>query len=200
MSTKRPYDPLKRAIDVVFGTLALVVFSPLLVATAWFVRRNLGSPVLFRQQRPGRDGVPFELLKFRSMLDGDAEDAARLTPFGQKLRATSLDELPELINVIRGDMSLVGPRPLLMSYLPLYDERQARRHEVRPGISGLAQASGRNGLSWPERFELDVDYVERRSLLLDVQIVLKTILQLTSRTGISADGEATMAPFAGGRR
>ncbi len=197
MATKRPYDMLKRAIDVVFGTLALGALSPVLLATAWLVRRNLGSPVFFRQQRPGRDGEPFELLKFRSMLDGDGDDAQRLTPFGKKLRASSLDELPELINVIRGDMSLVGPRPLLMSYLPLYDERQARRHEVRPGISGLAQASGRNGLSWPERFEMDVDYVERRSLRLDVQIVLKTIWQVINRTGINADGEATMAPFAG---
>ncbi len=168
-----------------------------MAVTALLVRLRLGSPVLFRQERPGRDGVVFELLKFRSMLPGTGSDAERLTPFGGRLRATSLDELPELLNIIRGDMSLVGPRPLLEDYLPLYTEREARRHEVRPGLTGLAQVSGRNELDWPERLELDVQYVEQRSMLLDIRIIGRTVRQLVSGTGVTADGEVTMGRFTG---
>ncbi len=190
-------DAVRRLIDVVVGSLALVVLAPVLLVTAVLVRVKLGSPVLFRQNRPGRGGQPFELLKFRTMLSGQAPDAERLTPFGRKLRATSLDELPELVNVVKGEMSLVGPRPLRMGYLPLYTERQARRHDVRPGLTGLAQASGRNSVDWAERLELDVQYVEQRSLRLDAKIIVATIRQLASRSGIAGDGEATMPAFTG---
>lgn len=194
---------MKRLFDLVCSTLGLLLLSPALVIVALMIRRHLGSPVLFRQVRPGLNGRPFEMIKFRTMLDAiDAQgnplpDAQRMTPFGRFLRSTSLDELPELWNVLKGDMSLVGPRPLLMEYLPLYNERQARRHEVRPGVTGWAQINGRNALGWPEKFELDVWYVENRSLWLDVKIIFLTIRKVFIREGISADGEATMAKFTG---
>jgi len=188
---------LKRAIDIVAGGMALVVLSPVIAITAVLVRVRLGSPVLFRQERPGLNGDPFTLLKFRTMLNGDGPDAERLTPFGAWLRSTSLDELPELFNIVRGEMSLVGPRPLLMDYLSLYSERQSRRHEVRPGLTGLAQSSGRNDLDWDDRFEMDVQYVENQSLWLDVKIIVMTIRQLIGGSGVSAEGEATMARFEG---
>lgn len=193
----------KRAFDVVAGSAALVALSPIGLAVAAGVRLRLGSPVLFRQTRPGLRGEPFEMVKFRTMTDArDASgellpDAVRLTRFGAFLRSTSLDELPELVNVVRGDMSLVGPRPLLMEYLPLYDERQWRRHEVRPGLTGLAQVSGRNHLRWEEKFELDVQYVERLSLGLDLTIIARTVLQVLRRDGVSQDGHATMEYFRG---
>ncbi len=193
----------KRLIDVVVAGAGLVVLSPVLAVVGVLVRRRLGSPVLFRQTRPGLHGRPFTMLKFRTMTDArDAggallPDAERLPPFGQFLRSTSLDELPELWNVLRGDMSLVGPRPLLTRYLPLYSARQARRHEVRPGITGLAQVSGRNTLGWDERFELDVWYVENRSLALDLRILSRTIARVVRRDGVSAEGHATMPPFEG---
>lgn len=172
----------------------------LLTAVVW---HKLGSPVLFRQTRPGKDGKPFGMIKFRTMRDAvDAEgnalpDAQRMTPFGQLLRSTSLDELPELWNVLKGDMSLVGPRPLLMEYLPLYSSEQFRRHDVRPGITGWAQINGRNALSWEEKFKLDVWYVENRSFWLDIKIIFLTIKKVLVRDGISAKGEATMPKFLG---
>lgn len=189
--------PFKRAVDVMGTLLALAALWSVMVVVALLVRLRLGSPVLFRQLRPGLHGETFTLVKFRSMRTGDGSDEQRLTPFGRRLRSTSLDELPELFNVLRGDMSLVGPRPLLVEYLDQYDERQSRRHEVRPGLTGLAQVTGRNTTSWPERIELDVRYVETVSFLLDVKIVLLTLRQLTRRDEIAADGEATMRPFTG---
>lgn len=190
-------ETVKRLIDVVVAGTAFVVLSPIIVVTAIVVRVKLGSPVLFRQVRPGLNGELFTMLKFRTMSDGDGPDHERLTAFGAKLRATSLDELPELINIVRGEMSLVGPRPLLVEYLPLYSVRQRRRHEVRPGLTGLSQASGRNGLGWDERLEMDVEYVETRSLRLDAKIIGMTVRQLADRSGVSADGEATMSKFSG---
>lgn len=194
---------MKRTLDFVVAALLLAVLSPLLALTAVAVRIGLGNPVFFRQVRPGMHGRPFTMLKFRTMRDAADEsgrvlpDAERLTKLGRWLRATSLDELPELINVLRGEMSLVGPRPLLMEYLPLYSERQARRHEVRPGITGWAQVNGRNTLSWDERFELDVWYVEHRSLALDLRILAMTIAKVLKREGINEPGEATMTKFRG---
>ncbi|PYE40124.1 sugar transferase [Psychrobacter fozii] len=194
---------IKRLFDIVGATTALVVLSPVYVATAYKVSKNLGSPILFRQTRPGLHGQPFEMVKFRSMkdsVDTDGhllEDAERLTAFGKALRNTSLDELPELWNVIKGDMSLVGPRPLLMEYLPLYSEEQARRHKVRPGITGYAQINGRNAIGWQERFELDNWYVVNQSLWLDIKILLKTVKKVIVKDGISAEGEATMSKFTG---
>lgn len=191
----------KRIFDLVAVLVAAPFWLPLLLAVAVLVRIKLGAPVFFRQPRPGRDGRIFQMTKFRSMTDErDAAgellpDAVRLTAFGRWLRATSLDELPELLNVLRGDMSLVGPRPLLVKYLPRYSARQARRHEVRPGITGLAQVMGRNALTWDEKFEWDVRYVETRSLLLDLRILLLTVKAVVFRTGISAAGEATMPEF-----
>ena len=191
----------KRLVDVMLGGVLLVVTAPLQLGIALVVRRKLGSPVLFRQVRPGRDGRPFTMVKFRTMTDvrgPDGEllpDAERLPPFGQLLRSTSLDELPELVNVVRGDLSLVGPRPLLLSYLDHYSPRQARRHEVRPGITGLAQVSGRNRLPWADRFELDVEYVQNVSLALDLRILWRTISSVLSRHGISAESSATMPQF-----
>jgi lipopolysaccharide/colanic/teichoic acid biosynthesis glycosyltransferase len=193
----------KRAFDVVVSSAALVVLAPLIAVVALAVRINLGAPVLFRQQRPGRHGRPFTLLKFRSMRDArDAggrvlPDGDRLTPFGRALRRTSLDELPELVNVLRGEMSLVGPRPLLMQYLPRYTPRQARRHEVRPGITGLAQVSGRNALSWEERFELDVWYVDHQSLRLDLAILARTAMKVLVGDGVSQPGHDTAMEFMG---
>lgn len=194
---------LKRALDIVVAAVGLVLLSPVIALVAWRVRRELGSPVLFRQVRPGLDGKPFEMVKFRTMKDAKdtrgnpLPDEERLTPFGQFLRSTSLDELPELWNVLKGDMSLVGPRPLLMEYLPLYSAEQARRHEVRPGVTGWAQINGRNTLSWDEKFKLDVWYVDNRSLWLDIKILFLTVKKVLVRDGVSADGEATMSKFTG---
>jgi lipopolysaccharide/colanic/teichoic acid biosynthesis glycosyltransferase len=194
---------MKRTFDCLVAAVALAILSIPLAFLAALVRRRLGSPVLFHQIRPGLGGRPFEMLKFRTMTDErDADgalkpDSERLTSFGRWLRATSLDELPELWNVLTGDMSLVGPRPLLMQYLPLYSPRQARRHEVRPGITGWAQVNGRNALTWPQKFELDVWYVENRSFWLDLRILWMTVTSVLRREGISASGEATMPAFTG---
>jgi lipopolysaccharide/colanic/teichoic acid biosynthesis glycosyltransferase len=195
---------LKRTFDVVVVLVAAPVWAPVLLLLWLVVRRQLGRPALFRQVRPGLHGRPFALVKFRTMTDArDAAgrllpDAERLTPFGRLLRSTSLDELPELWNVLRGDMSLVGPRPLLMEYLPLYTAEQARRHAVRPGITGWAQVNGRNAIGWTERFRLDVWYVDHRSFWLDLRIILITLLRVFQRHGVSAEGEATMSRFLGG--
>lgn len=194
---------LKRLLDIVIASSALVLLSPVYAFVAYKVRKNLGSPVLFRQVRPGLNGKPFEMIKFRSMKDAvDAQgdslpDSERLTPFGQMLRSSSLDEMPELWNVLKGEMSIVGPRPLLMEYLPLYNEQQAKRHNVRPGITGYAQVNGRNAISWEKKFELDTWYVENRSLWLDFKIMLKTVQKVLSKDDISAEGEATMSKFTG---
>ena len=194
---------LKRAFDIAASTSALVVLSPVLAITAYKVKKELGSPVLFRQTRPGLHGKPFEMIKFRTMKDAtDKEgnalpDSERLTEFGKKLRASSLDELPELWNVLKGDMSLVGPRPLLMEYLPLYNAEQAKRHNVRPGVTGYAQVNGRNSLSWEDKFKLDTWYVEHQTFLLDMKILLKTVKKVIIKDGISAEGEATMTKFTG---
>jgi len=194
---------VKRLFDIVASALALVVLSPALLLLAVVIRWWLGGPVLFRQQRPGLHGRPFLLLKFRTMTDArDASgtllpDAARLTAFGRFLRAASLDELPELLNVLKGDMSLVGPRPLLMQYLGRYTPEQARRHEVRPGITGWAQVNGRNAISWEEKFRLDVWYVDHQSLWLDIRIIAMTIGKILKREGISHPGQATMEEFTG---
>ncbi|QQU98905.1 sugar transferase [Corynebacterium amycolatum] len=193
---------MKRGIDVAASAAGLIVLSPVMGATALAVRLSMGKPVLFRQERPGQDGEPFNILKFRTMhhvnpAKGFVDDASRLTEVGKFLRSTSLDELPELFNVLRGDMSLVGPRPLRMKYLERYSPRQARRHEVPPGITGLAQVSGRNGITWEERFEYDVQYVDNWSLLLDAKILLDTILVVLRREGISEEGQATMTEFTG---
>lgn len=193
----------KRALDLVLVILALAVISPVLLLVAILIWRKLGNPILFRQRRPGLHGKPFTLLKFRTMTDErDADgnllpDEKRLTRFGQFLRRTSLDELPELFNVLRGDMSLVGPRPLLMQYLDRYTPEQARRHEVRPGITGWAQINGRNAISWQEKFELDVWYVDHLSLWIDLKILVLTVWKVLRREGISQDGHATMEEFLG---
>jgi lipopolysaccharide/colanic/teichoic acid biosynthesis glycosyltransferase len=196
------YDRAKRLVDLAVAVPALVVSLPLQAVLAAAVAARLGRPVLFRQVRPGRHGRPFELVKFRTMLPPDparalADDRSRLTPFGRALRSTSLDELPTLWNVVRGDLSLVGPRPLLVEYLGRYDERQARRHEVLPGLTGLAQVAGRNSLSWQRKLELDVEYVERRSLKLDLAILVATVATVLRREGVSAPGAATMPEFLG---
>lgn len=194
---------MKRLFDIVGALVGLILLSPVLAVLWVLIRRRMGAPVLFRQTRPGKDGKPFEMIKFRSMRDSLAADgtllpdAERMTPLGAKLRSTSLDELPELINVLKGEMSLVGPRPLLMEYLPLYSPEQARRHEVRPGVTGWAQINGRNALSWAEKFELDIWYVENRTLLLDIKIIAQTVLKVVRRDGISADGDVTMPKFTG---
>lgn len=194
---------LKRLLDIVIASSALVLLSPVYAFVAYKVRKNLGSPVLFRQVRPGLNGKPFEMIKFRSMKDAvDAQgnplpDSERLTPFGQMLRSSSLDEMPELWNVIKGEMSIVGPRPLLMEYLPLYNSEQAKRHNVRPGITGYAQVNGRNAISWEKKFELDTWYVENRSLWLDFKIMLRTVTKVIAKDDISAEGEATMTKFTG---
>lgn len=196
---RHPYDAAKRALDVVAATVLLVLTAPLMLIVASLVAVGLGRPVLFRQPRPGRNGRIFTLVKFRSMLpenaQGPAEDADRLTSFGRLLRSSSLDELPTLWNVLRGEMSFVGPRPLLVEYLDRYSPEQARRHEVRPGVTGLAQASGRNALSWDEKFRLDVLYVDSRSFRLDARIVAMTLRSVLRRDGISHAHHATMARF-----
>lgn len=199
---RRPYDPLKRFLDVFLSLIAAVVLLPVMAVVAVLVAVNLGRPVLFTQRRPGLGGRVFVLRKFRSMRDVDLSrslvtDEQRLTQFGRLLRSTSLDELPSLWNVLRGDMSLVGPRPLLVEYLPLYSKDQARRHEVRPGITGLAQISGRNALSWEDKFTRDVEYVDTRSLGLDTRIIFATVRSVFVREGISAQGEATTCKFGG---
>jgi len=188
---------MKRLFDITLVLLAAAVWLPLGAAVALAVRMALGAPVFFVQERPGLGGRPFKLIKFRTMRDGGGTDAERLTRLGRRLRALSLDELPELLNVLRGDMSLVGPRPLLMRYLTRYTPEQARRHEVRPGITGWAQVNGRNALSWERKFTYDVWYVDHRSLRLDLKILGLTVWQVLSRKGISADGEATMGEFEG---
>ena len=196
---------MKRVIDLILGIVLFVVLFPVLLIVAFLVRVMLGSPVLFRQTRPGRNARPFELIKFRTMTDEkDAKgellpDSQRLSAFGRMLRATSLDELPELWNVLKGDMSLVGPRPLLMEYLDLYTSEQSRRHEVRPGITGWAQVSGRNALSWEDKFALDVWYVDNQSLWLDLKILLMTIMKVVKRDGVSQSGHVTMEPFRGSK-
>ena len=194
---------MKRLFDITAALAALLLLALPLALLTWQVRRKLGSPAFFRQVRPGMHGQPFEMVKFRTMTDARGADGAllpdadRLTPFGRFLRASSLDELPELWNVLKGEMSLVGPRPLLMEYLPLYSREQARRHEVRPGITGWAQVNGRNALSWDEKFKLDVWYVDHRSLWLDIKILWLTVRKVLVREGISAAGEATMPKFTG---
>ena len=198
---------MKRLFDILIALSVMVLLGPVIIVLVFLVRIKLASPVLFRQTRPGQDGEPFEMIKFRTMTDArDSEgnllpDDQRMNRFGKFLRASSLDELPELWNVLKGDMSLVGPRPLLMEYLPLYNDRQRRRHEVRPGITGWAQVNGRNALSWEEKFKLDVWYVDHQSIWLDAKIIAMTIWAVLTRRGISADGHATMPEFGkGGQR
>lgn len=194
---------IKRAFDIVASAGGLLALSPVLVVVAGLIRFNLGSPILFRQVRPGLHGKPFLMVKFRTMRDALDEngnplpDELRLTALGRFLRSTSLDEFPELWNVLKGDMSLVGPRPLLMEYLPLYSPEQARRHDARPGVTGWAQVNGRNAISWEDKFKLDVWYVDNQSFWLDIKIILMTIKKVVVREGISAEGEATMSKFTG---
>ena len=196
---------LKRLLDIIIASIALILLSPLYAFVAYKVKKNLGSPVLFRQVRPGLHGKPFEMIKFRTMKDALDEqgnplpDSERLTPFGKMLRSTSLDEMPELWNVIKGDMSVVGPRPLLMEYLPLYNKEQAKRHDVRPGMTGHAQVNGRNAISWEEKFKLDTWYVENQSIWLDFKIMMKTVQKVIAKDDISAEGEATMTRFIGSK-
>jgi sugar transferase EpsL len=194
---------IKRVVDIVGASVGIILLAPVMLAVALLVLLTMGRPVLFRQQRPGLRGKPFTLYKFRTMRDARTAsgellpDELRLTTFGKWLRSTSLDELPELFNVLKGEMSLVGPRPLLMEYLPRYSPEQARRHEVKPGITGWAQVNGRNALSWEEKFRLDVWYVDRWNLWLDMKILLLTIWKVLKREGISAEGSATMPVFTG---
>ena len=194
---------IKRMIDVVCAGAGLLILWPVLLVTAILVKLNLGSPVIFCQERPGKDGKIFRLYKFRSMKDAyDKEgnplpDEERLTEFGMKLRSLSLDELPELINILKGDLSIVGPRPLLPQYLPLYNEHQMRRHEVRAGLTGYAQVNGRNAISWEEKFDLDVYYVDHISFLFDLKILLQTVMTVLKRDGISSESAVTMEPFRG---
>ncbi|MCQ9326761.1 sugar transferase [Neisseria dentiae] len=194
---------IKRLFDITASAAGLIILSPVFLVLVYLIRKNLGSPVFFTQERPGLGGKPFKMIKFRSMRDAvDANgnplpDSERLTPFGRKLRATSLDELPELWNVLKGDMSLVGPRPLLMHYLPLYNAFQYRRHEMKPGVTGWAQVNGRNAISWDEKFKYDVWYIDNYSFWLDIKILFLTIKKVFVREGISAEGEATMPYFTG---
>ena len=194
---------IKRFLDIIIASIALILLSPLYAFVAYKVKKNLGSPVLFRQVRPGLHGKPFEMIKFRSMKDAlDAQgnplpDSERLTPFGKMLRSSSLDEMPELWNVIKGDMSIVGPRPLLTEYVPLYNTEQAKRHNVRPGMTGHAQVNGRNAIGWEEKFKLDTWYVENQSTRLDFKIMFKTVHKVLAKDDISAEGEATMTKFTG---
>lgn len=197
------YKIIKRIIDILAALSALIIFSPVYIFVAFKVAKNLGKPVLFSQKRPGLNGQIFTMKKFRSMRDAQDKhgnilpDQERLTPFGIKLRNSSLDELPGLLSVLKGDMSLVGPRPLLVEYLPLYSEVQAKRHDVKPGITGWAQVNGRNAISWQEKFELDVWYVENQSLWLDIKIIYLTVKKVFSQADINAEGEATMSKFTG---
>ncbi|WP_180085984.1 sugar transferase [Acinetobacter sp. YH12103] len=197
---------LKRLLDIIIASIALILLSPLYFYVAYKVRKNLGSPVIFRQVRPGLHGKPFEMIKFRTMTDErDAEgnllpNEQRLPKFGKMLRATSLDEMPELWNVIKGDMSIVGPRPLLMDYLPLYNEEQAKRHNVRPGMTGYAQVNGRNSISWEEKFKLDTWYVENQSIWLDFKIMFQTVKKVLVKEGINQSEEVTMTRFMGNKK
>lgn len=194
---------IKRALDIVLSATALIVLSPVLAVTSYLVKTKLGSPILFTQERPGKDGKIFKMYKFRTMTNETDEngnllpDDIRLTPFGKTLRSTSIDELPELINILKGDMSIVGPRPLLIRYLERYNDYQARRHEVRPGLTGNAQANGRNAISWEDKFNLDVEYVDSISLVTDVKIILQTVVAVFKRSGISSGTNATMEEFMG---
>lgn len=194
---------MKRLFDIAVSGTALVLLSPVIVTSAVLITKKLGSPVLFKQTRPGKDGEPFEIYKFRTMTDErDAHgellpDAERLTDFGKTLRKLSIDELPQLFNVLKGDISLVGPRPLLMQYLPLYNEHQKRRMEVRPGITGWAQVNGRNNISWEEKFDLDVWYVDHQSFILDLYIIYLTVVKVFKQSDISQDGHATVPAFTG---
>lgn len=196
----------KRLFDIIASASGLIILSPVFLILVYLIRKNLGSPVFFIQERPGKDGRPFKMIKFRSMrdaIDKDGNplpDSERLTDFGKKLRAASLDELPELWNVLKGEMSLVGPRPLLMGYLPLYNDFQNRRHEMKPGITGWAQVNGRNALSWDEKFSCDVWYIDHYSFWLDMKILFLTVKKVFIKEGISAEGEATMPPFTGNRK
>ena len=206
MATRGSYLLVKRAFDVIASAVLLVLLSPVMLVIALAIRATMGAPVLFRQERPGIHAEPFTLLKFRTMrhadccgVDAVCTDEERTTPLGRVLRTTSLDELPELLNILRGDMSFVGPRPMLMEYVPLFNERQARRHEVRPGLTGLAQVSGRNALSWEERFELDVQYVDSVGLAIDLSIMLRTVGVVVSRYGASGTPVAPLEPFRGTR-
>lgn len=200
------YPVVKRMFDIIASCILLVLFSPVMALTACLIYLTMGSPVLFRQQRPGLYGQPFTLVKFRTMTDARDKtgnllpDEMRLTRLGALLRSTSLDELPQLFNVLKGEMSLVGPRPLKMEYLSLYTPRQARRHEVLPGITGWAQVNGRNSLSWEEKFELDVWYVDNQSFWLDLKILFLTVVKVLKREGISAEGHVTMPKFTGSSR
>lgn len=194
---------MKRLFDIAVSGTALVLLSPVIVTSAVLIKKKLGSPVLFKQTRPGKDGEPFEIYKFRTMTDErDTQgellpDAERLTDFGKTLRKLSIDELPQLLNVLKGDISLVGPRPLLMQYLPLYNEHQKRRMEVRPGITGWAQVNGRNNISWEEKFDLDVWYVDHQSFILDLYIIYLTVVKVFKQSDISQDGHATVPAFTG---
>lgn len=194
---------IKRIFDVLVSLVALITLLPVIAVVALRIHRRLGSPVLFRQIRPGKNGKPFLMVKFRTMRDAaDAQgiplpDSERMTPFGQFLRSSSLDELPGLWNVLKGEMSLVGPRPLLMEYLPLYSKEQYRRHDVRPGVTGWAQVNGRNAISWEDKFKLDVWYVDNRSFRLDLKILFLTVKKVLVRDGISGEGEVTMSKFTG---
>ncbi|MEG1870910.1 MAG: sugar transferase [Peptostreptococcaceae bacterium] len=194
---------IKRIIDILGSFIGLIILSPILIITGILVYFKLGSPIFFVQERVGKDDKIFKMIKFRSMLDAknkfgeDLPDEERLTPFGAKLRSLSLDELPELINVLKGDMSLVGPRPLLIEYLELYSDEQRRRHDVRPGITGLAQINGRNSISWKDRFKLDVTYVDSNSVFLDIKILFMTVFKVIKKDGISQEGHATMESFNG---
>ena len=197
---------MKRLVDILASFVGIILLTPVFLLVAFLIRKNLGSPVIFSQIRSGIDGKPFKMYKFRSMKNAidtsgnPLPDAERLTPFGQKLRSTSLDELPELWNVLKGDMSLVGPRPLLMEYLPLYDKEQYRRHEMRPGITGWAQINGRNAISWEDKFKLDVWYVDNQSLKLDLKILLLTIKKVFIKEGVSSSGEVTTSKFTGSHK
>ena len=195
----------KRLFDIIASVSGLIFLSPVFLLLIYLIRKNLGEPVFFTQERPGKDGKPFKMIKFRSMRDAvdkngnPLPDSERLTPFGKKLRAASLDELPELWNVLKGDMSLVGPRPLLMSYLPLYNDFQFRRHEMKPGVTGWAQVNGRNAISWDEKFAHDVWYIDNFSFWLDIKILFLTVKKIFVKEGISAEGEATMPYFTGNK-
>ncbi|WP_214714211.1 sugar transferase [Exiguobacterium sp. s151] len=197
---------VKRPQDAILATISLLVLSPVLLTIAGLIKWKLGGPVLFKQKRPGKDGVIFEMLKFRTMTDKRDEhgkllpDEVRLTPFGETLRSLSLDELPSLLNIVKGDIAIVGPRPLLVEYLPRYNEEQRRRHDVRPGLTGLAQVNGRNRLSWPDRFALDVKYVDNVTFLNDWKIILQTVWKVVKKEGISSDTAATMEAFMGNER
>lgn len=194
---------IKRILDITLSGVAIIVLSPVMSITAILVRKKLGSPIIFKQKRPGKDEKIFTMYKFRTMTDERDEkgellpDSIRVTKFGKMLRSTSLDELPELFNIFKGDMSVVGPRPLLVQYLPLYNEQQKRRHEVRPGLSGLAQINGRNAITWDEKFNYDVEYVEKVSFALDVSIVIKTMIKALRQEDINAGSEVTMEAFTG---